>query len=124
MARRWIDQSAEEAGGIDVLYNNASACRFVPFEAMPVDDWRWSMRNELDLVFYATRFAWPYLQRKGGVVINIASVAGMAGSGPGGAAHAARSEERRVGKGCVSTCRSRGARVHKKKKTDKKKRHN
>src|SRR3546814_21084956 len=56
---------------------------------MPVDDWRWSMRNELDLVFYATRFAWPYLQRKGGVVINIASVAGMAGSGPGGAAHAA-----------------------------------
>src|SRR3546814_3017939 len=91
MARRWIDQSAEEAGGIDVLYNNASACRFVPFEAMPVDDWRWSMRNELDLVFYATRFAWPYLQRKGGVVINIASVAGMAGSGPGGAAH--RSEE-------------------------------
>jgi NAD(P)-dependent dehydrogenase (short-subunit alcohol dehydrogenase family) len=89
MARRWIDQSAEEAGGIDVLYNNASACRFVPFEAMPVDDWRWSMRNELDLVFYAIRFAWPYLQRKGGVVINIASVAGMAGSGPGGAAHAA-----------------------------------
>src|SRR3546814_17737900 len=28
-----------------------------------------------------------------------------------------RSEERRVGKECVSTCRSRGARLHSKKKT-------
>src|SRR3546814_9616458 len=68
---------------------SSDLCRFVPFEAMPVDDWRWSMRNELDLVFYAISFAWLYLQRKGGVVINIASVDGMAGSGPGGAAHAA-----------------------------------
>src|SRR3546814_1778926 len=68
---------------------SSDLCRFVPFVAMPVEDWRWSLRNELDRVFYATRFAWPYLQRKGGVVINIASVAGMAGSGPGGAAHAA-----------------------------------
>src|SRR3546814_20943172 len=68
---------------------SSDLCRFVPFDAMPVDDWRWSMRNELDLVFYATRFACASLQRQGGVVINIASVAGMAGSGPGGAAHAA-----------------------------------
>jgi meso-butanediol dehydrogenase/(S,S)-butanediol dehydrogenase/diacetyl reductase len=47
------------------------------------------MRNELDLVFYATRFAWPHLQKRGGVVINIASVAGLVGSAVGGTAHAA-----------------------------------
>src|SRR3546814_13317101 len=36
--------------------------------------------------------------------------------------HARRSEERRVGKECVITCRSRGSTYHEKKKQDKKSR--
>jgi NAD(P)-dependent dehydrogenase (short-subunit alcohol dehydrogenase family) len=47
------------------------------------------MDNELNLVFYATRFAWKYLKQNGGVIINTASTAGITGSGYGGAAHAA-----------------------------------
>jgi NAD(P)-dependent dehydrogenase (short-subunit alcohol dehydrogenase family) len=88
-ARKWIEAAAAVHGRIDILYNNAAAARWAPIEAFPIEDWQFTIRNELDLVFYATRFAWPYLQRQGGVIINTASVAGIAGSGPGGAAHAA-----------------------------------
>jgi meso-butanediol dehydrogenase / (S,S)-butanediol dehydrogenase / diacetyl reductase len=88
-AGRWIEQAAAVHGRIDVLYNNASAARFAPFGSFPLEDWQFTIRNELDLVFYTTRFAWAWLARRGGVVINTASVAGLAGSGPGGAAHAA-----------------------------------
>lgn len=88
-AQRWVEDAAAIHGRIDILYNNASACRFAPIETFPVEDWQFTMRNEVNLVFYVTRFAWPYLKRKGGVILNTGSIAGMAGSGPGGAGHAA-----------------------------------
>ena len=75
-ARRWIEAAAAARGRIDVLYNNASAARFAPIESFSVEDWQFTVRNELDIVFYATRFAWPHLQKRGGVIINVASVAG------------------------------------------------
>jgi len=49
--------------------------------ALPVDDWDFTMRNELDLVFTVTQCAWPYLKRRGGVIINIASIAATNGAG-------------------------------------------
>lgn len=88
-ARRWIEDAAALHGRIDVLYNNASAARFAPVESFPIDDWQFTVRNELDIVFYATHYAWPHLKKHGGVIINTASVAGMAGSAVGGTAHAA-----------------------------------
>lgn len=87
-ARAWVEAAAKSAGRIDIVYNNASAAKFAPFHKMSVADWRFTMRNELDLVFYVTRFAWPFLQQRGGVVINIASISGLAGSASGAAAHA------------------------------------
>jgi NAD(P)-dependent dehydrogenase (short-subunit alcohol dehydrogenase family) len=88
-AQQWIDAAASLHGRIDVLYNNASAARFAPIETFSVEDWQFTIRNELDLVFYPTRFAWPWLQKQGGVIINAASVAGLTGSAVGGTAHAA-----------------------------------
>ena len=88
-ARRWVEDAAALNGRIDVLYNNASAARFLPIESFTVEAWQFTVRNELDLVFYATRFAWPHLQKRGGVIINVASVAGMSGAPAGGTAHAA-----------------------------------
>lgn len=88
-AQKWIEAAAAVHGRIDILYNNASAARWAPIETFPIEDWHFTLRNELDLVFYTTRFAWPWLRRQGGVIINTASVAGLNGSGPGGAAHAA-----------------------------------
>src|SRR5690606_36524968 len=62
---------------------------FAPIGEFLIEDWQFTIRNELDLVFYVTRYAWPYLKRQGGVILNTGSIAGMAGSGPGGAGHAA-----------------------------------
>jgi len=74
-ARRWVDSAAEELGRIDILYNNASAAKFGGVGEMSVEDWHYTIRNELDLVFFATKYAWRHLSVRGGVVINIASTA-------------------------------------------------
>ena len=79
-AREWVETAAAKHGRIDIVYNNGSAARFAPVGEMSVEDWRFTMRNEVDLVFYVTRFAWRFLALQGGVIINIASTAGHAGS--------------------------------------------
>lgn len=88
-ARQWVEQAAGIHGGIDILYNNASQAQFAPMGQFPVEAWDACIRSELNILFYVTEPAWPYLQSRGGVIINTGSVAGMQGSGPGGAAHAA-----------------------------------
>lgn len=89
-ATRWIQLALDEFGAIDVLYNNASAARMSPIDAMPFDDWNFTLRNELDLIFVATKLAWPHLAESKGVIINTASIAGLRGTFSGfGTAHAA-----------------------------------
>jgi NAD(P)-dependent dehydrogenase (short-subunit alcohol dehydrogenase family) len=39
-------------------------------------DWDAARRDEVDLVFYLTRAAWPHLQASRGVVVNMASLNG------------------------------------------------
>jgi meso-butanediol dehydrogenase/(S,S)-butanediol dehydrogenase/diacetyl reductase len=64
-----------------VLYNNASGPRVGPFAELTYDDWRFTLRNELDLIFTVTSAAWPHLiARGGGVVINTASVSAHRGA--------------------------------------------
>ncbi len=88
-ARGWVEDAVGRHGRIDILYNNASAVRFAPIAEMSVEDWQFSVRNELDLIFYVTRIAWPHLIASRGVLINTASVAGWVGAGHGGFAHCA-----------------------------------
>jgi meso-butanediol dehydrogenase/(S,S)-butanediol dehydrogenase/diacetyl reductase len=89
-ARRWVEQTAVDHGRIDILYNNASAARFGSVADLSIEDWRFTIRNELDLIFHTTKFAWPHLAARGGVIINVASVAGWGGSAHAGlTAHAA-----------------------------------
>lgn len=89
-AQNWVEDAARDHGRIDILYNNASATRFAPIGDFPLEDWHFTIRNELDLVFYTTRFAWKYLAVNGGVIINIASTAAWCGSTlTGKTAHAA-----------------------------------
>ncbi len=76
-AARWVDAAAEALGGIDVLYNNAGAARFGGVDELTVDDWDWVIRNELSLVYYATRAAWRHLCASRGTVITTGSVMGM-----------------------------------------------
>jgi NAD(P)-dependent dehydrogenase (short-subunit alcohol dehydrogenase family) len=80
-ARTWVEDAAQRHGRIDIVYNNGSAARVGSIAELSVEDWRFTIRNELDLVFFVTKYAWPVLIRSGGgVVINTASAAGWIGN--------------------------------------------
>lgn len=79
-ARAWVDEAVAVHGGIDVLYNNASTQRFAPLTELSIADWDFTMRNELDLVFYTVKAAWPHLiAHGGGSIINVGSIAALRG---------------------------------------------
>lgn len=87
-AQAWVDRAVSDHGRIDVVYNNASAAKFGSISDLSIEDWRFTIRNELDLVFLTTKFAWPHLAKRGGAIVNVASTAGWQGSrGNGTVAH-------------------------------------
>ena len=87
-AQAWVDRAVSDHGRVDVVYNNASAAKFGSIADLSIEDWRFTIRNELDLVFLTTKFAWPHLAKRGGAIVNVASTAGWKGSrGNGTIAH-------------------------------------
>jgi len=78
--RGWIAAAVAVHGRVDVLYNNAGNCRFAPFGEMSEDDYRFTVRNELDVVWFACREAWPHLAATNGTIINVGSIAGIIGT--------------------------------------------
>jgi NAD(P)-dependent dehydrogenase (short-subunit alcohol dehydrogenase family) len=79
-ARAWVDAAVATYDGIDVLYNNASTQRFGALDELSVADWDFTMRNELDLVYYTVRAAWPHLRAYGGgSIVNVGSIAALRG---------------------------------------------
>jgi meso-butanediol dehydrogenase/(S,S)-butanediol dehydrogenase/diacetyl reductase len=79
-AAAWVADAVGVLGGIDVVYNNASATRVGPFEDVTWDDWRFTLHNELDLIFTVTRAAWEHLAQARGLIINTASVSAYRGA--------------------------------------------
>ena len=77
---RWVGGAIERHGRIDVLYNNASMPKFAPFAQMSGEDYRFTIHNELDLVWHACQSAWPHLAAVGGAIVNIGSGAGIQGA--------------------------------------------
>jgi NAD(P)-dependent dehydrogenase (short-subunit alcohol dehydrogenase family) len=93
--KQWIDSVGQKEGHVDVLFNNASGPAFAPVPEMTIEQWQFGVRNEIDLVFYATKFAWPYLAKaKNAVIISTGSTA----------AHIAQPKG-----GFVSHCAAKGA---------------
>lgn len=90
-ARQLVEEAVAVYGGLDVVYNNAAMPRFGPMPDFSVEDWRVTIAGELDIPFFVSKFAWPHLVRRGGgVIINVASMAGMiAGEVPPMVAHSA-----------------------------------
>jgi len=90
-AKNWIDFAVESYGDFDILYNNASANRFGQVESLSLDDWNFTLRNELTLVFLVVKYAVPVFRRRGaGVIVNASSVVGTGRSvyAPAGISHA------------------------------------
>ena len=80
-ARTWVDAAVAEFGGVDILYNNASALRNGALTELSDDDWHFTIRNELDIVWFSVRAAWPELvKRGGGSIVNVASIAARLGA--------------------------------------------
>jgi NAD(P)-dependent dehydrogenase (short-subunit alcohol dehydrogenase family) len=70
---RLVELAVSEFGRIDVLYNLAAKSHFSPIETFTDEEWDAARRDEVDLVFYLTRAAWPHLKVSRGVVVNMAS---------------------------------------------------
>ena len=76
---RLVDFAVGEYGRIDVLFNLAARAHFNWLEDVTDEDWDAARRDEVDLVFYLTRAAWPQLKASQGVVVNMASLNGSLG---------------------------------------------
>jgi NAD(P)-dependent dehydrogenase (short-subunit alcohol dehydrogenase family) len=68
------DFAMKTYGRIDVVFNNAAKAYFNWIEDISDAEWHSGRRDEVDLVFYLTRAAWPHLKASHGVVVNMASL--------------------------------------------------
>jgi NAD(P)-dependent dehydrogenase (short-subunit alcohol dehydrogenase family) len=80
-----VEQVAARFGGIDILVNNAGATWGAPAESHPAEAWNKVMNLNINAVFFLTQEVGKrcMIPRKSGKIINIASVAGLAGGPPG-----------------------------------------
>jgi NAD(P)-dependent dehydrogenase (short-subunit alcohol dehydrogenase family) len=71
-----VELALREFGRVDVLFNLAARSHFSRLEDFTDEEWAAARQDEVDLVFYLTRAAWPHLQASRGVVVNMASLNG------------------------------------------------
>ena len=77
---RMIADTMAQTGRIDALVNNAGVAHFGPIEDTSLDEWRRVMATNLDGVFLCSQAALPALKRRGGAIVNIASISGLRAS--------------------------------------------
>ncbi|CAB3775588.1 3-oxoacyl-[acyl-carrier-protein] reductase FabG [Paraburkholderia ultramafica] len=83
-----VELAVRTYGRVDVLFNNAAMAYFNWIEDISDDEWDRNRREEVDLVFYLTRAAWPHLKSSRGVIVNTASLTAlMSFKGLGSLAH-------------------------------------
>lgn len=69
-----VDLALGTYGRVDVLFNLAGRQYFNWLEDITDEEWDHARRDEVDLVFYLARAAWPHLKASRGVVVNMASL--------------------------------------------------
>jgi 3-oxoacyl-[acyl-carrier protein] reductase len=75
--RALIQGVTTELGPVDTLVNNAGIAIFRPFSELSLDDWDATMATNLRSLFLVTREVLPGMrERKAGVIVNVASLAG------------------------------------------------
>lgn len=84
VVRAMIAQTLSHFGGLDVLVNNAGTTHFIDhtdLEAVTDDVWNDILSVNVKGLFSCCRAAMPHLKTRNGNIVNVASVAGLAGSG-------------------------------------------
>ena len=89
-ARRVVADASAKLGGLDILINNAgSLVRRDPIQTMAADVVDSILELNVHAVLEASQAAIPFLSRRpGGVIINVGSIAGNNGGGPGSGIYA------------------------------------
>ena len=75
--RALVDFAVRTFGRIDIVFNNAARAYFNWIDDITDEEWDRDRREEVDLVFFVTRAAWPHLKASHGVVINTGSLNGL-----------------------------------------------
>ena len=79
-AGRFVADVVERFGRIDTLVNNAGAIRAQPFPEVTEETWDWTVGlNMKGLYFYMQEAAKRMMEQRSGTIINVASIAGIAG---------------------------------------------
>jgi 3-oxoacyl-[acyl-carrier protein] reductase len=82
--RALVEHTLGAFGGLDLLVNNAATTHFIPhtdLDALTEPIWDEILAVNLKGTFFACRAAMPHLKARRGSIVNIASVAGISGSG-------------------------------------------
>jgi NAD(P)-dependent dehydrogenase (short-subunit alcohol dehydrogenase family) len=85
-----INQAVETYGRLDYLVNNAGqASAIAPTAEQTEDNWARIIAQHLTGAWLGIKYAIPHMLRQGGAIVNISSVAGLAGNAFGAAPYIA-----------------------------------
>lgn len=72
-----VDNVATALGGLDVLVNSAAIMQRTPLESVTPADWDATFALNARSPFFASLAARPHMAARGGVIVNIADLAGL-----------------------------------------------
>lgn len=72
-----VEAAVQRFGGLDVMVNNAGIAPSGSVTEVSLDDWQRTLATDLSGVFHGSRAALPHLARRGGCIVNVASVSGL-----------------------------------------------
>jgi len=110
--RHLVQTAVQRFGGLDVMVNNAGIASEGDVLEVSLDDWNRTVRTDLDSVFYGCRAALPELIKRGGCIVNTASVSGLGGDWKMAAYNAAKGGVVNLTRAVAMDFASKGVRVN------------